>query len=103
MNKTPRATQAPGAYFNCAGVPWWGNRAGVVFVHKGEKMKDKIHPNYKEATIVCACGETVHTRSTKPSIRVEICSKCHPFFTGKQKFVDSAGRVDKFIKKYAKK
>jgi len=58
-------------------------------------MKDKIHPNYKEATIVCACGETVHTRSTKPSIRVEICSKCHPFFTG--------GRVDKFIKKYGKK
>ncbi|MFA5063391.1 MAG: 50S ribosomal protein L31 [Candidatus Omnitrophota bacterium] len=65
-------------------------------------MKDKVHPNYKEATIVCACGETVHTRSTKQAIRVEICSKCHPFFTGKQKFVDSAGRVDKFIKKYGK-
>ncbi len=66
-------------------------------------MKDKIHPNYKEATIVCACGEIVHTRSTKPSIRVEICSKCHPFFTGKQKLIDSAGRVDKFLKKYGKK
>ena len=66
-------------------------------------MKDKIHPSYKESTIVCACGETIHTRSVKPSIRVEICSKCHPFFTGKQKFVDSAGRVDKFVKKYAKK
>ncbi|MBM3249339.1 MAG: 50S ribosomal protein L31 [Candidatus Omnitrophica bacterium] len=66
-------------------------------------MKEKIHPNYKEATIVCACGETIRTRSTKPSIRVEICSKCHPFFTGKQKFVDSAGRVDKFMKKYGKK
>lgn len=66
-------------------------------------MKDKIHPNYKDATIVCACGETIRTRSTKPSIRVEICSKCHPFFTGKQKLVDSAGRVDKFIKKYGKK
>jgi len=66
-------------------------------------MKDKVHPNYKESTIVCACGETVHTRSTKPSIRVEICSKCHPFFTGKQKMIDSAGRVDKFVKKYAKK
>ncbi|MDD5045126.1 MAG: 50S ribosomal protein L31 [Candidatus Omnitrophica bacterium] len=65
-------------------------------------MKDKIHPNYKESTILCACGEVVHTRSTKPSIRVEICSKCHPFFTGKQKFVDSAGRVDKFMKKYKK-
>jgi len=66
-------------------------------------MKDKTHPNYKDATIVCACGETIRTRSTKPSIRVEICSKCHPFFTGKQKLVDSAGRVDKFMKKYGKK
>jgi large subunit ribosomal protein L31 len=66
-------------------------------------MKDKIHPSYKDSTIVCACGETIHTRSTKQSIRVEICSKCHPFFTGKQKFVDSAGRVDKFMKKYGKK
>jgi len=69
----------------------------------GSKMKDKIHPNYKESSIVCACGEIIHTRSTKPNIRVEICSKCHPFFTGKQKFVDSAGRVDKFMKKYGKK
>jgi large subunit ribosomal protein L31 len=66
-------------------------------------MRDKIHPNYKEATIVCACGETIHTRSVKPSIRVEICSKCHPFFSGKQKLVDSAGRVDKFMKKYGTK
>jgi large subunit ribosomal protein L31 len=66
-------------------------------------MKDKIHPEYKEATITCACGEVVHTRSTKQNLRVEICSKCHPFFTGKQKFVDSAGRVEKFLKKYNKK
>ena len=66
-------------------------------------MKDKIHPEYKEATITCACGEVVHTRSTKQNLRVEICSKCHPFFTGKQKFVDSAGRVEKFLKKYSKK
>jgi len=66
-------------------------------------MKEKIHPNYKEATIICACGEVIHTRSTKQNIRVEICSKCHPFFTGKQKFVDSAGRVEKFLKKYKKK
>jgi len=65
-------------------------------------MKDKIHPEYKDATITCACGEVVHTRSTKQNIRVEICSKCHPFFTGKQKFVDSAGRVEKFLKKYKK-
>ncbi len=66
-------------------------------------MKNKIHPEYKEATITCACGEVIHTRSTRQNIRVEICSKCHPFFTGRQKFVDSAGRVDKFLKKYAKK
>jgi len=65
-------------------------------------MKEKIHPVYKEATIICACGEVIQTRSTKPSIRVDICSKCHPFFTGKQKFVDSAGRVEKFMKKYKK-
>ncbi len=68
-----------------------------------DKMKAKIHPEYKEATVICACGEVIHTRSTKQNIRVEICSKCHPFFTGKQKFVDSAGRVEKFLKKYKKK
>jgi len=67
-----------------------------------ENMKQNIHPEYKESTIICACGEVIHTRSTKTNIRVEICSKCHPFFTGKQKFVDSAGRVEKFLKKYKK-
>lgn len=66
-------------------------------------MKEKIHPQYKETTITCACGEVIHTRSTKQNIKLEICSKCHPFFTGKQKFVDSAGRVEKFMKKYGKK
>lgn len=65
-------------------------------------MRQGIHPNYQESTIICACGEVIHTRSTKPSIRVEICSKCHPFFSGKQKFVDSAGRVDKYMKRYGK-
>jgi large subunit ribosomal protein L31 len=65
-------------------------------------MKDKIHPIYKDSIVVCACGETIHTRSTKPNIRVDTCSKCHPLFTGKQRFLDSAGRVDKFIKKYGK-
>ena len=65
-------------------------------------MKDKIHPKYKETTIVCACGEVVQTRSTKENIHVEICSKCHPFFTGKQKLIDSAGRVDKYMKRYDK-
>ncbi len=66
-------------------------------------MKEKIHPQYKEATIVCACGETIATRSTKQNIHVEICSRCHPFFTGKQKLIDSAGRVDKFRKRYEKR
>ena len=65
-------------------------------------MKKGIHPEYKETTIVCACGEAIHTRSTKQNIKVEICSKCHPFFSGKQKLIDSAGRVEKFRKKYGK-
>ena len=65
-------------------------------------MKDKIHPQYKDTTIICACGEVIRTRSTKQNIRVDICSACHPFFTGKQKFVDTAGRVEKFMKKYKK-
>lgn len=63
-------------------------------------MKEGIHPNYDKATVRCACGETFETRSTKGEIKVEICSKCHPFFTGKQKLVDSGGRVDKFKKRY---
>jgi large subunit ribosomal protein L31 len=63
-------------------------------------MKKGIHPEYVECTVTCACGNTFTTRSTKKEIRVEICSQCHPFFTGKQKFVDSAGRVEKFKKKY---
>ena len=65
-------------------------------------MKKGIHPPYKETTIICACGEVIHTRSTEENLRVEICSKCHPFFTGKQKLVDTAGRVEKFVKKYGK-
>ena len=63
-------------------------------------MKKGVHPEYCEAIVTCACGEVINTRSTKKNIRVEICSKCHPFYTGKQKFVDSAGRVEKFKKKY---
>ncbi len=66
-------------------------------------MKEKIHPKVYETTITCICGNVIHTRSTKQNIRVEICSNCHPFFTGKQKFMDSAGRVEKFQKRYAKK
>jgi large subunit ribosomal protein L31 len=63
-------------------------------------MKKDIHPNYEESVVTCACGNSFNTRSTKKEIRVEICSSCHPFFTGKQKFIDSAGRVEKFKKKY---
>ncbi len=63
-------------------------------------MKQGIHPNYKETTITCACGEVIHTRSTKENIRVEICSKCHPFYTGRQKLVDTGGRVDRFKKRF---
>ena len=59
-----------------------------------------IHTDYQETTITCACGNVIHTRSTKKDIRVEICSKCHPFFTGKQKLVDTSGRVDMFNKRY---
>lgn len=65
-------------------------------------MKEGIHPAYKEAAVVCACGETFVTRSTRPKIQVDLCSKCHPFFTGKQKIVDAEGRVEKFKKKYKK-
>jgi len=63
-------------------------------------MKKGIHPELKEVTVTCACGESFTTRSTRDSIRVDVCSKCHPFFTGTQKIVDSEGRVEKFMKKY---
>ena len=62
-------------------------------------MKEGIHPKYEEVTIRCACGAEVKTRSTAGDIKVEVCSKCHPFFTGKQKFVDAGGRLDKFKKR----
>lgn len=64
-------------------------------------MKKDIHPEYHETTIHCACGSVVEAGSTKKDIRVEICSKCHPFFTGKQKLIDTAGRIERFRKKYA--
>ena len=63
-------------------------------------MKEGIHPEYYEATVTCNCGNTFKTGSTKQDIHVEICSKCHPFFTGKQKLVDTSGRVDMFKKRY---
>ena len=67
---------------------------------RGDSMKQGIHPKYETTTIRCACGAEFETRSTKKDLRVEICSKCHPFFTGKQKLVDTGGRVEKFRKKF---
>jgi large subunit ribosomal protein L31 len=66
-------------------------------------MKTELHPNYHQAAVQCACGEKWTTGSTKKELRVEICSKCHPFFTGKQKLLDTAGRIDRFQQRYAKR
>jgi large subunit ribosomal protein L31 len=63
---------------------------------RGRIMKSEIHPRYQKSTVTCACGNTFETRSTIPEIRVEVCAACHPFYTGKQKLVDTAGRVDRF-------
>ena len=71
-----------------------------VCARKVRQMKEKIHPNYGKAVVRCVCGETFETGSVKKELRVDICSKCHPFFTGKQKLVDSGGRVDRFKKRY---
>ena len=66
-------------------------------------MKKGIHPQYHEVTVTCACGERFVTRSTRKDLRLEICSKCHPFFTGRQKLIDTAGRVERFNRRYEKK
>jgi len=65
-------------------------------------MKEGIHPKYDKATVSCTCGNTFETRSTRSEIRTEICSECHPFYTGKEKMLDTAGRVDRFLRKYGK-
>ena len=65
-------------------------------------MKPKIHPNYRDTKVVCACGNTFQTRSTHAQIQTDICAACHPFFTGKQKLIDTAGRVERFRQKYGK-
>jgi large subunit ribosomal protein L31 len=77
-------------------MSWGEARFYVLF----ETMKADIHPNYVETTISCACGTVYHTRSTRKDIKVGICAACHPFFTGEQKFVDTAGRVEKFARRY---
>jgi large subunit ribosomal protein L31 len=66
-------------------------------------VKAGIHPEYVDTTVTCNCGEVIHTRSTRPTIRVEVCSKCHPYFTGKQRFMDTEGRVERFQRKYNRK
>jgi large subunit ribosomal protein L31 len=76
--------------------------AGAAKVNRRRVVKEGIHPDYVTSTVKCACGTTWQTRSTKPAINVEICSNCHPFYTGKQKFVDSEGRVERFQRKYNK-
>ena len=65
-------------------------------------MKQAIHPEYMETTVTCSCGETFTTRGTTPEIRVELCNQCHPFYTGKQKLVDSGGRVERYKQRFAK-
>ena len=65
-------------------------------------MKEKIHPNWVKSTVVCACGNTFETGGTKPMLRVEVCSNCHPFFTGQQRIVDTAGQVERFMRRMAK-
>jgi large subunit ribosomal protein L31 len=66
-------------------------------------MKSGIHPNYVEATVHCSCGNTFTTRSTRPELRVELCSECHPFYTGRQKLVDTGGRVERFQRRYGER
>ncbi len=75
----------------------------LLLIERSLKVKEGIHPKYEPVKIKCACGEVIETRSTRKNISVELCSKCHPFFTGKQKIIDTEGRVERFKKKYAKK
>ncbi len=90
--------------------PWYNHSCGSwaatheSAIRNGKRgeigMKEKIHPNYQKAIVRCVCGETWETGSTKKELKVEICSKCHPFYTGKQKLVDTGGRVDRFKKRF---
>ena len=73
----------------------------MYIIERGDNMKEGIHPQYENVTIRCACGAEFESRSTKKDIRLDICSKCHPFFTGKQKLVDTGGRVDRFKKRFS--
>ena len=79
------------------------NLISAVFEKEVTRMRENLHPNYKKTTISCACGNVIETASTKENIKVEICSKCHLFFTGKQKLVDTGGRVDRFKRRFSNK
>ena len=81
----------------------WGSLCPLPDKKEVNEMKEGIHPKYEQTTIRCACGNVIETGSTKKDIRVEICSKCHPFYTGKQKLVDTGGRVDRFNKRFGLK
>jgi large subunit ribosomal protein L31 len=92
-----------GYYFGLATAePRIRNRYLWFLFSGGFVMKEGIHPTYRPVKVTCACGTAFETRSTKESIKLDICSNCHPFFTGKQKLIDTEGRVDKFRKKYKK-
>jgi large subunit ribosomal protein L31 len=80
----------------------WRCAGQTRLLKEATAMKEGIHPKYEKSVIACACGNVVETRSTVPAIHVEICSACHPFFTGKQKLMDTAGRVERFNRKYGK-
>lgn len=82
---------------------WYHSKCCNITANEVKIMKDGIHPNYDTCTVKCACGATYETKSTKSELKVDICSKCHPFYTGKQKLVDTGGRVDRFNKRYGKK
>jgi large subunit ribosomal protein L31 len=76
---------------------------GVSPAERRNEMKTKIHPEYVTATVHCACGNNWETRATRPELKVEVCSQCHPFFTGEQRIVDTAGRVERFKRRYGMK
>lgn len=78
----------------------WNEKFNIDCSREGENMKKGIHPEYKECKVTCACGNEFITKSTKEELRLDVCSACHPFFTGQQKFVNRGGRVEKFKKKF---
>ena len=104
LRKNEKNTCNPyGSVLLCHGIKQKGQNALLRRKKEVNTMKEGIHPKYEQTTIRCACGEIIETGSTKKDIKVEICSKCHPFYTGKQKLVDTGGRVDRFNKRFGLK